>query len=455
MKKLKFRLILICLLLLLCLGGIIFFVYEYVTNAKVWAFQPFNKHVTESEAVSGRIFDIHGEVLAETINGKRVYNKKELVRKAVMHTVGDGTGFISTSIQNRFMSKIAGYNIITGFGAPRVLGTSSDIKLTLDSELCAFAFKELNNRKGTVIFYNYLTGHINCLVSSPSYDPVNKPDLTLDVYEGTYINKAISSSFTPGSIAKIITTAAGLEYIPNIENRKFVCSKTKIVDGEKIVCMQNHGKINLQQALTKSCDIAFADIAIELGPEKMTKAFEDFGFNKQFNIDGIEIKKSNYTLENATKADLGWSAIGQYKDLVNPMHMLMIMGAIANDGHLRVPTVIKSIDDKIPDLRTSENINIKPEIAQKLKEMMNITAKENYSKTFKPELKICAKTGTAEVGNNQEPHSWIVGFSKNIKTPYAFVVIAENSGFGSRVAHPIAASVMNKISHTSKGNKFI
>ena len=82
-------------------------------------------------------------------------------------------------------------------------------------------------------------------------------------------------------------------------------------------------------------------------------------------------------------------------------------------------------------------------VANKLKEMMRYNVTANYGDSLFPGLNVCAKTGTAEVGEDKEPHGWMVGFSSNENSPLAFSVIVENSGYGSKTAGPIASKVMN------------
>lgn len=78
-------------------------------------------------------------VLAQTVDGNRVYNADADTRKAMLHTVGDNERFISTAVQNANRSDLAGYNFFTGITLPQITGKGSDIHLTLDSDVCRTA----------------------------------------------------------------------------------------------------------------------------------------------------------------------------------------------------------------------------------------------------------------------------------------------------------------------------
>ena len=344
---------------------------------------------------------------------------------------------------------------------PSLLGFSQDLTLTLDSKICSKASESFKDKKGTALAYNYLNGEIICMVSLPTYDVMNRPILKNDdKYEGVYLNRAISSSYTPGSVFKIFTALAALDLIKDADKRSFSCNKIKLVDGEKIVCMKNHGKINLKEALCKSCDIAFSDIALELGKEKMTEKMNQFGFNSKLPFDKLELSASSYNVSNSSSGGLGWSGIGQYTDKLNPIHMLKIMGAIANGGICVEPYIVKSMkmnsyfsETKLKSPGLTKFLNT--ESADKVKEMMRYTMKNSYGDSKFSGIPMCAKTGTAEVGNNKFPHGWMVGFSYDKSFPIAFVVIVENGDFGIKSAGPIAAEMVKNIYNRFKNDKII
>jgi len=439
MKNTRKRSVIVLFLSLVFFVGLSFFVYEFINNSKIWALHPVNSHLNSNGlAEAGKILDRNNIVLAQSINKKRVYHEDSEVRKAMLHVIGDENDFISTSIQKNFKHDLFGYNFFTGINTPVFLKKVHDIKLNLDSNLCKLAMKKFQEKKGTAVIYNYKTGEILCLVSLPTFDINNFPNLknNPEKYEGVYLNRALSSNYTPGSVFKIITAICAIEN--NFQDKNYTCDLKENINNEEITCMGRHGKIDLKDAIKHSCNIAMGHFAIELGKDKMTKTCNNLKFNNNLKIDNIKIKESVYNVSEASEAQLAWSGIGQYKNLLNPMHMLTIMGAIANEGLVVTPSLINNNQEVFTERYFSK------ETADKIKEILRYTVKSRseYENLFK-NLEVCAKTGTAEVDKNKKPHSWAVGFSQKRDFPYAFVVIAENSGFGGKVALPIASELFS------------
>lgn len=458
MRNMKIRAFMLYFIIIAFFVGLSFFTYEFIKDGKSWAFSNVNRHLYEGKIPQGKVIDRNGEILSANLNGKRIYNDDEQIRKAMLHTVGDGFSLIPTSVQSILYDKIFGYNMITGFGAPENISSVKDVVLTLDSNLCAKVSNNFKGKKGTAIAYNYLTGEILCLVSLPTYDVYNKPnteELKTEKYDGVYLNRALSSSYTPGSVFKLFTTAAALDSIEDIEKRKFLCEKIKMIDGEKVSCMKNHGKINLKDALCKSCDIVFCDIAIELGREKMMQKMNEYGFNKENSFEGLKLSKSRYCVdEKSTNGDLGWSGIGQYTNTLNPLHMLKFMGAIANGGICVEPYLVKKdnlVDENLNSVQKTAMLS--PRTADKLKEFMRYTVKNNYGDSKFPNM--CAKTGTAEVGEGKLPHGWMVGFSNEKSFPIAFVVVVENGDFGISCAGPIVSEMIKSLKNEFKSGGYM
>lgn len=437
------------------LFGLAVFLYGFAAKGGNWAVQPFNKHVTGESGIAaqGKILDRNGVILAETKNGKRVYNSDEMTRKALYHAIGDTQGYLSAGVQYNFRSELTGYNPVTGLTEPTGKTSGSDITLTLDSGLCRLARQQLGSRNGAVAVYNYKTGELLCMVSTPDVDPEAPPkDLNTDKsgkYSGVYLNKVLSSTFTPGSVFKIVTAAAAIENIQDLDKRIWNCNGSILINGNKITDMKAYGKLHFKDALAKSSNVAFAQIAIELGAETMQEQADEMGFNQKFDLDGIPSGKSVYTVKDVQPNELGWSGVGQYTDLANPFHMLELMGAIAEEGTPVKPYLIKKITTGF-GLATRQGSAeqgkqmVKPETAEKLKTYLRYNVTKSYGDWRFPGMKVCAKTGTAEVGNGKKPNCWMVGFSSDEKTPLAFVVMVENQSYSLSSAGKVASALMKE-----------
>ena len=188
----------------------------------------------------------------------------ETVRKATLHAVGDLQGNIGTGALNAFADKLTGYDLLNGaFGAQR----GSELYLTIDARYNYEAYQALNGHAGTVAVYNYDSGEILCMVSAPSYDPLHVPaDIeTSDRYKGAYLNRFLSSAFTPGSVYKTVTLAAALEEIPDLMDRTWTCEGSVQIGDETIVCSGTHGQQDIASAFANSCNVAFAQIVCGAG----------------------------------------------------------------------------------------------------------------------------------------------------------------------------------------------
>lgn len=453
MRNARSRSIVLSILTFLFLFGIGLFVFKFITNANTWVLSPINKHLSGNGIDQlGDITDRNNVVIAHSENNKRRYHSDEETRRALLHTIGDNDDHIPSSVQTLYKDVLYGYNLIFGVTSPTIFNQNKNIQITLDSELCKAALASLGTHKGAVCVYNYKTGEILCMVSSPTYDPYYPEVVEKDTtskYDGAYINRVIHSSFTPGSVFKIITSASGITNFNDIDKKTYSCNQIELVDDKKITCLGYHGNIAIKNAMMKSCNIYFANLAIELGKAKMTATANSMGFNKNFKFNRITTKSSFYNVDDANDYDLGWSGVGQYSNLLNPLHSTILMGAIANSGNAIIPHFIKnisfneSIENKIFQNNISEEKLLNENTADKLKELMRYNVTANYGDNMFPNLNVCAKTGTAEVGENKEPHGWMVGFSSNEDTPLAFSVIVENSGYGYKTAGPIASTVLN------------
>jgi peptidoglycan glycosyltransferase len=446
LTKRAFGLLLLALILLL---GLSVFTFRYVKDARAWAQYPTNKHLFQNGQLltTGEIQDRNGEVLYRAEQGVQSYHSSDTVRKALMHTTGDSYGNVATSVQVAFGDRLSGWGPVNGAYRFNDKSFGTDVTLTLDAELCAEAFQALKGRNGAVGVYNYKTGEILCMVSSPSLDPEHHPDVAAnpEKYDGVYINRLISAAYTPGSIFKLVTAAAAIDKMPDYDSKVFHCEGEKLIDGDKVTCPSPHGEVTLKQALAVSCNIAFAEISLELGGQTIQSYAEKAGFNANLEVDGIKAARGKISTADAKGGDLAWAGIGQYNDTANPLTFMAYMGSIANQGVRVNPWFIdqnSSLLKLLPDFGVKKKRILTRETAETLKTLMRNNVTEEYGEKNYKELELCAKSGTAEVGGDKAPHAWFAGFMNREDCPLAFVVIVENGGSGSKVAGAVAAKVL-------------
>ncbi len=456
MKRILKRSTLILVFTLLFIGGASFFCVELVFNADDWANQPYNAHISGNGGLeqAGAVYDRNGTVLAKTQGTDRVYNENYSVRVGLLHTVGDNSLNISTAVQSKYRSQLTGYSLIWGLNMPQSLRTSHDITLTVDANASAATYDALSayGKQGACVVYNYKTGEVISSVSTYSYDPEAPPEINEDnehEYEGVYLDHVLSSSYTPGSIFKLVTAAAAIENIPDLFERTWYCEGHEDIGGAEVRCVDGeaHGTLDFYGALEHSCNIVFAELAVELGPEKMTAAAEKMGINLSYEIDDVSTAKGHYDVSKATTNELAWSGVGQYNDEVNPMQMAILCGAIANGGNSVNPTYIKS---GTGDLLKMIGLN-----DTKSRELLKSSTASTLSRSMPSytfgSLSVRAKTGTAEVGDEKSPNAWMVGFSTDEDCPLAFACVVEDAGFGSQYARPVAETAMQSAAQALRG----
>lgn len=451
MKRIERRAIVCAFLALLLAAGLCIFLVKYGLNGGDWASSAFNRHLYDHNGVlaTGTVLDRDGDVLSSAESGKRTYYENETVRKATLHAVGDLQGNIGTGALNAFADELTGYHLLNGtFGAEQ----GADLYLTIDGRYNYEAYQALGGHAGTVAVYNYKTGEILCMVSSPSYDPLSVPgDLeTNERYEGAYLNRFLSSTFTPGSVFKTVTLTAALEEIADLDTRVWDCQGTVQIGEETIICSGTHGEQTIGDAFANSCNVAFAQIAEELGADTLRKYTEKAGLTDSYSVDGLPTAKGTFAWENITVGELGWAGVGQHKDQVNPCALMVYMGAIANGGKAAVPQIIhKTVSalglPSLPSLTQKTGTLVSSDTAERLAELMAENVEKTYGTKRFPNMELCAKSGTAEVGTDQTPHAWFAGFLQNEDAPYAFVVLVENGGGGNAVAGTVAGKVLDVI----------
>jgi len=448
-KKIEKRTFVCLALTLVLLLGLGLFALRFFLYGGKWASFAANRHLYNSSGslAVGRVLDRDGDVLS-WVDEKRQYYNNPTVREATLHAVGDQSGSIGTSALVAFAGKLSGYNVLTGASNP--FGQGNDLFLTLDARLNYIAYQAMNGKKGAVGVYNYKTGEILCMVSTPTFDPANPPVMEEgdSRYEGVYLNRFLSGTYTPGSVFKTVTLTAAIETIPDLFSRSFTCTGSTTVGVEEITCPFAHGEMDIGSALANSCNGVFAQLATELGPDILRKYVKQAGLLDSCSVDGITTAKGSFDLTRATAGQIGWSGVGQYNDLVNPCALMMWMGAIANQGKAAVPYLILKTEGGLPSLphltrQTSKRIDAGT--AQVLGEMMANNVTQIYGSSRFPNMDICAKSGTAEVGGGKQPNALFAGFLRDDDAPYAFVVVLEEGGSGDNAAGSVAAQVLDAL----------
>lgn len=418
------------------LVGVLVIVVRYFVNGPDW--MPFQN--------DGVIVDRSGTVLMDNTQGRTLADDAT-VRASMLQILGDNEGYITPYLLNEYGDELAGFNRISG---TRHMGDGEGrMTLTLSASVQRAALNALNGQHGTVGVYNYKTGEILCMVSSPTYDPWNVPDVegNPEQYNGVYVNRFLHSAYAPGSTFKLVTAAAALERISDIEDRTFYCEGSARIGSETVICNGVHGTINFRQALCQSCNVAFAQIADQLGADVLTDYARRFGITDSLSFDGFVTKSGNFDLSEATAYEAAWAGVGQYTDQINPCQYMTFMGAIANGGQAATPYLVDKVTygskTKYEAKTEMGDKILSASAADTLAELMHYNVVNNYGEWYFSGLYAGAKSGTAERGEGLTSNALLTGFVQSEDYPLAFVVVIEGGGAGSTACTPVIRQVLD------------
>lgn len=227
----------------------------------------------------------------------------------------------------------------------------SNITLTIDVNIQTIAEKYLEQaviehgcqRGGNVIIMQPSTGDILAMASYPDYN-LNDP---FSVDSSNWRNTAISNTYEPGSTFKLINAAIGIEEnVTDTDSKNFTCKGYEDVNGTIINCWRYyspHGSQSLREALMNSCNPAFMQLAKKIGVRTLYKYYEAFGL---FDTTGIalygEADGIFHKLSNVGPTELATMSFGQRFN-ITPLQLITAVSAIANDGVLMQPRIVKEV----------------------------------------------------------------------------------------------------------------
>ena len=424
--------------------GMFVIVIRYFRESENWYLHHSNSAVyTNGRLNSGVIIDRAGNLLLDASDG-RVYPEDGTLRRSTIHLLGDVQGNIPDYMMDYYSNELTAYDLFNGAQS----GRGVSMELTVNGQVQKIAYQALAGKAGTVGVYNYKTGEILCMVSTPGFDPTTPEEVDdSEAYAGAYVNRFLHGSYIPGSVFKVITAAAAIGEIPDLESRVFHCSGQWIVDGVVVTCSGVHNDIRFDTAFTKSCNVVFAQLAVELGEETLKKYAEDAGLTKSVEFDGFKTAKGSVDLDRVSTGALAWAGVGQHNNQINPCQYMTYMGAIANGGTSAKPYVVSRIccgqEETYRVATTMNQPMLEQGVADQLVQTMHNAVVNNYGEYHFAGLYGGAKSGTAERGGDLRPNALFAGFIQDANYPLAFVVVVEGGGSGSQTCIPIVSQVLN------------
>ena len=430
--------------------------------------------IKEKMITRGKILDKHNKVIAGNtgtgLAGARFYTNHE----AFIHLIGfsSETRKLRTGLEQTFNASLngsaEGFNFIWNWKIFKntffnLVPEGIDKKLTIDSDLQPYIYRQFQRKPGAAIGLNPKTGEILFLVSSPGYtDKLLSENYDYLMKNNCFLNRAVKGRYEPGSTFKVIAAAAAIEN--NLENFTVNDTKEGFTPPGATRPIFNHdyeyfGFTNLEKAVKKSSNVYFSQLGIRLGSEKMKEYAERFFFNRDItlnsNKDIFKIEKSQFPdVDELSPNNLAWSSIGQYSLLITPFNMAVTAAIIANDGKYCQPYLEygkKKREERIIKKKTSEKLRwmmfeVVGNPEDGLTGPKDWEDRKNFGTGYNARIRgvlVAGKTGTAE-NPHGAPHSWFIGFAPVDNPEIAFSIILEHGGTGSEGAAKLAGKILSK-----------
>jgi penicillin-binding protein A len=449
----------------------------------------------------GTIFDASGQVLAfsEVIDG---LSRRTYVDPAFTHVIGySSLRFGTTGVERAYEDILVGQtdpnpirdfvgDILNRQPQPR------DLTLTIDRRLQDFAAEQLGADPGAVVALDPRTGAILAMVSSPTFDatPISgDPELAQQPMDALrndpaqpLLVRARQGHYVPGSILKVLTAAAALDAGVITPETTFADQPQQEIEGFPVegFTIREHDLAGIQpdlwalsEALQVSSNIYFAHAGLELGAEAYLDYARRFGFCEPGRIGPVDralaVAASAITeivdgdcSPFGDSVELASAAFGQGRASVTPMHMALLAAAIAGGGVMPHPYLVQDVRAHSEDGTQSPTILdtlgsgggtrvVSPQAAAATASAMVDAVNGDLGRLFAGQGDItlygisnarsAGKTGTAQLGGEQAPHSWFIGFAPaqiDATPEIAVAVLVESGGSGSGRAAPIGGQVM-------------
>jgi penicillin-binding protein 2 len=360
----------------------------------------------------------------------------------------------------------------------------SDLNLTIDMGLQAFASRRLEGEAGTAVVIDVVNGDVLALVSSPSFDPnVFNYGISSELWQALLndpktplINKAVAGQYPPGSTFKMMVALAALEDNVVDPEATVYCPGHYTLGTHKFHCWRRggHGHLNMLEGIMRSCDVFFYDTARKVGIERIAAMAKRFGMGDTTGID-LPGERDGLIPTPAWKlAVMGesWqggetliSGIGQGYVLTTPLQLAIMAARIANGGAKITPRLARQPGD--PAIPEFEPLAVASRGIDLVREGMRRVVNEPNGGTAyrarieEPGMEMAGKTGTAQVRRItaaqreanapieeipwiERDHALFVAFAPVGNPRYAISVVIEHGGGGSRAAAPVARDILRE-----------
>ncbi|HEF5720028.1 TPA: penicillin-binding protein 2 [Campylobacter jejuni] len=350
---------------------------------------------------------------------------------------------------------------------------SNDIELTIDIELQSYLASLFEGNAGAAIIMNVNDGSILAAGSFPEYDlnpfvtgiSFKDWDELSNSLDHPFTNKLINGYYPPGSVVKM---GVGLSFLnsKNISpSTQYVCNGSIELGGRFFRCWNRsgHGPVDLKHAIKYSCDVYFYNGSLQVGIDQISETLSRIGFGAKTGVDlpsefvgtlpSKEWKMQRYR-QSWFQGDTLNTAIGQGNFLATPMQIARYTAQIAKGGEV-IPHFLKSIENNNTTIENQMDENKKeiftlfeksqlPYIRDAMYAVANEQGGTSYRYLHNLDVKVAAKTGTAQVvGFSQtdknrvdekqfeyytRSHAWLTSYAPYSKPKYVVTVLLEHGG---------------------------
>ena len=460
---------LLSFLIVLLMSLVIYLSYFTVFKAQNIIDNPANRRemLQVANIKRGTIYDRDMNVLSHSEGEKGNYTRVYTYPVIYSHLLGYSSKVRGNSVLEASYNKyLLGedrrntlYSLYSFFDKTYNKDEGDDLVLTTKTSIQQKARDSLYElgEKGAIVVMNPKTGEIYALVSYPDFNLQTIDQDYAAIVEqnnGAFFNNAIQGGYTPGSILKILTSAAIIE--SGIDQSYKDTGEEKI-GGYPIKNANNkvYGDIGLEEAFAHSVNTYFANKGVLVGKDRLGTIAEKFMFNKTFDFDlvskNLNLRKSEYNYTKWDNQAIASASIGQADIIATPLEMAMVTSTIANRGQLMKPYIvdtIKTSGGKVIEKREPEVLStpISEQTANKIKDMMVSVINTGTGKEARlSAYQVAGKTGTAQRSSQKEiNNAWFVGFAPAEDPKVCVAVVIQNvSSHGGEVAAPMARDIIS------------
>ena len=341
-------------------------------------------------------------------------------------------------------------------GSTVVLAIDEVIQYIAEREIKK-AVEETRSKRGLVLAIDPTTGEILANAVYPSYDPNSFNDVTSEERR----NLSIVDAYEPGSTFKIVTSAAALEEGLVTKNETFYDKGYIRIGGATLRCwrVEGHGTQTFSEALGNSCNPVFVELAQRLGAEKFTSYIKAFGFGVKTGVDFPG--ETSGLVQNLSKlgpVELATTGFGQGIS-VTPLQMLSAVCAIANNGVLMKPILVKEIIDANGNvIKSNSPTKVRQVVSEKTAKdltdlMVSVVSEGSGNRAAVLGFPVAGKTGTAQKAENgvygNGRIASFVGFAPANDPKVAMLIILDEPStdikFGGVLSAPVFGAIMSEV----------